>query len=125
MGNSCKIHLQNCSTNETKLCRNVHYGRTRRNLEENTNIHVCGPIDTKVTTLGKDLVRIIATKFGLILFSGSQEEIQNVVCSSFFYVLYSVVVRWCWCFYTYFQFLGAIKSLPDSVGVCPLLKAVW
>jgi hypothetical protein len=40
--------------------------------------HVCGPIDTKVTTLGKDLVGIIATKFGLILFSGSQEEIQNV-----------------------------------------------
>jgi hypothetical protein len=33
---------------------------------------------TKVTTLGKDLVGIIATKFGLILFSGSQEEIQNV-----------------------------------------------
>lgn len=54
---------------------------------------------------------------------------QNIhkcrVCSSFFYVLYSVVVRWCWCFYTYFQFLGAIKSLPDSVGVCQLLKAVW
>jgi hypothetical protein len=54
---------------------------------------------------------------------------QNIhecrVCSSFFYVLYSVVVRWCWCFYTYFQFLGAIKSFPDSVGVCPLLKAVW
>jgi hypothetical protein len=51
------------------------------------NIHECrvcssffyvGPIDTKVTTLGKDLVGIIATKFGLILFSGSQEEIQNV-----------------------------------------------
>jgi hypothetical protein len=83
----------------------------------------------------------------LILFSGSQEEIQNVkslqttdvkwwlkltwpfglgelpfvyliswqspiytqnihkcrVCSLFFYVLYSVVVRWCWCFYTYKQ----------------------
>jgi hypothetical protein len=54
MGNSCKIHLQNSGS------------------------HVCGPIDTKVTTLGKDLIRIIATKFGLILFSGSQEEIQNV-----------------------------------------------
>ena len=40
--------------------------------------HVCGPIGTKVTTLGKDLVRIIATKFGLILVSGSQEEIQDV-----------------------------------------------
>jgi hypothetical protein len=40
--------------------------------------HVCGPIGIKVTTLGKDLVRIIATKFGLILFSGSQEEIENV-----------------------------------------------
>jgi hypothetical protein len=38
MGNSCKIHLQNCSTNETKLCRNAHYGRLHRNLEENTNI---------------------------------------------------------------------------------------
>jgi hypothetical protein len=32
----------------------------------------------KAVTLGKDLIRIIATKFGLILFSGSQEEIQNV-----------------------------------------------
>ena len=38
MGSSCKTHLQNCSTNETKLCRNAHYGRLHRNLEENTNI---------------------------------------------------------------------------------------
>jgi hypothetical protein len=51
------------------------------------NIHKCRVCSSffyvlysvaKVTTLGKDLVRIIATKFGLILFSGSQEEIQNV-----------------------------------------------
>jgi hypothetical protein len=76
IGNSCKIHHQNCSTNETKLCRNAHYGRPHRNLEENS--HVCEPIGTKITTLGKDLIRIVATKFGLILFSGSQEEIQNV-----------------------------------------------
>ena len=36
-----------------------------------------------------------------------------------------ILVRWCWIFFHIFSSLGAMKSSSDSVGMYPLLKAVW